>query len=153
MRDARKLADYVRSVKGVVVTTNGCFDILHAGHVKYLEYARSLGDCLIVGINSDESVRRLKGPTRPINTAEHRAAVLIALKWVDAVCVFEEDTPIEWLKTIRPQFHIKGRDYSSKPVPESDIVRSWGGYVKIALPFVDGLSTTSLVKKASEIST
>jgi D-glycero-beta-D-manno-heptose 1-phosphate adenylyltransferase len=130
-----------------VVFTNGVFDILHVGHLRYLQQARALGDALFVGVNSDASVRRLnKGPERPINPGEERAELLLALKCVDAVCVFPEDTPIEILQAVRPDIHCKGGDYTAETLPETPIVRANGGEVVI-LPLVAGRSTTRVVEK------
>jgi D-beta-D-heptose 7-phosphate kinase/D-beta-D-heptose 1-phosphate adenosyltransferase len=146
-KQAADAAARVREAGGTVVTTNGCFDLLHRGHVSYLQEARSLGDLLIVGINADASVRRLKGPSRPLNTEEDRAAVLAALRCVDGVCVFSEDTPVEWLRTLRPQIHAKGGDWNGKELPEQAALKEWGGRLQF-LPFVDGFSTTSLIAKS-----
>lgn len=130
-----------------VVFTNGVFDILHVGHLRYLQQARALGDVLLVGVNSDASVRRLnKGPERPINAEEERAELLLALKCVDAVCVFPEDTPVELLQAVRPNIHCKGGDYTAEALPETPIVRAYGGEVVI-LPLVTGRSTTRVVEK------
>lgn len=129
-----------------VVFTNGCFDIIHAGHVGYLEEARKLGDRLIVAINSDDSVRRLKGIGRPINPAERRAAVLAGLESVDWVVTFTEDTPENLLRAVKPDILVKGGDYSDDQVVGADIVKQYGGEVK-ALSLYDNLSTTAIVEK------
>lgn len=129
-----------------IVFTNGCFDIIHAGHVGYLEEARKLGDRLIVAINSDDSVRRLKGTGRPINPAERRAAVLAGLESVDWVVTFTEDTPENLLHAIKPDILVKGGDYSDEQVVGADIVKQYGGQVK-ALSLYDNLSTTAIVDK------
>ena len=131
-----------------IVFTNGVFDILHVGHVRYLQQARALGDALFVGVNADASVRRLnKGPERPINPEDERAELLLALKCVDAVCVFEEDTPIELIRAVRPHIHCKGGDYASPDaLPETPLVRALGGEVVI-LALVPGRSTTKVVEK------
>jgi len=130
-----------------VVFTNGCFDILHAGHVKYLEEAKSYGDILVVGLNSDASVKRLKGESRPINVWEDRAAVLAALESVDFVVGFEEDTPYELIKAVQPDILVKGGDYAGKEVVGSDIA----GETRL-VNFVDGKSTTKIIRKARETS-
>jgi len=109
------IRETLKSRHQTVVFTNGCFDILHAGHVAYLEDARALGDVLIVGLNSDGSVHRLKGPTRPINTELNRARVMAGLQAVDYVCIFDEDTPIELIRCIQPDIHTKGGDYEPQP--------------------------------------
>ncbi|HEY0506979.1 MAG TPA: D-glycero-beta-D-manno-heptose 1-phosphate adenylyltransferase [Blastococcus sp.] len=137
----------VRAAGGTVVATGGCFDLLHPGHVATLRAARGLGDCLVVCINSDDSVRRLKGPTRPLVTAADRARVLEALEFVDAVVVFEEDTPAEVLDRLRPDVWAKGGDYAGADLPEAAVLRSWGGQA-VVLPYLDGHSTTALVERS-----
>lgn len=130
-----------------LVFTNGVFDILHAGHVQLLTAARALGDLLIVGVNDDASVRRLgKGDDRPINPLEDRAAVLEALRAVDGLIAFSEDTPIELIKTLEPDVHVKGGDYEADALPETPIVRAYGGEVVI-LPLLPGRSTTGIVER------
>jgi phosphoheptose isomerase len=132
-----------------VVWTNGCFDLLHAGHVRSLEAARSLGDVLVVGLNSDESVRRLKGAGRPVVSAAERAEVLSALRAVDHVVVYEEDTPAAALERLQPDVHTKGADYAppnGKPLPERAVVEAYGGRIEF-LPFIDGISTTNLIDR------
>jgi D-beta-D-heptose 7-phosphate kinase/D-beta-D-heptose 1-phosphate adenosyltransferase len=136
----------VRGRGGQVVATGGCFDILHVGHIVGLEAARRAGDALIVLLNSDESVRRLKGPARPVVTATERARVLLALQSVDAVIVFEEDDPRAVLDRLRPDVWAKGADYGGTKLPEADLVRSWGGRV-LLLPYVDGRSSTSVLER------
>jgi rfaE bifunctional protein nucleotidyltransferase chain/domain len=130
-----------------VVFTNGCFDLLHLGHVTLLDAARREGDRLIVGINSDASVSRLKGPTRPIVPEHARARVLAGLEAVDAVVVFDEPTPLELMVALRPDVIVKGGDYVADEIVGAPEVRSWGGRVAI-IPFVEGFSTTSLAAKA-----
>jgi rfaE bifunctional protein nucleotidyltransferase chain/domain/rfaE bifunctional protein kinase chain/domain len=137
----------VRAAGGTVVATGGCFDLLHPGHVATLRAARGLGDCLVVCINSDESVRRLKGPTRPLVTAADRARVLEALEFVDAVVVFEEDTPAEVIDRLRPDVWAKGGDYAGADLPEAAVLRRWGGQA-VVLPYLDGHSTTALVERS-----
>ena len=132
-----------------VVFTNGCFDILHAGHVSYLKQAAALGDVLIIGLNSDDSVRRLKGLDRPVNNVIDRAAVLGALECVDYITVFDEDTPYNLINMIKPDILVKGGDYKPEDVVGKDIVEAYGGRVEI-LPFVDGKSTTSIIRKIRE---
>ena len=129
-----------------VVFTNGCFDILHAGHVGYLKQASALGDVLIVGLNSDDSVRRLKGPDRPVNNVNDRAAVLGALECVDYITVFDEDTPYNLICTVKPDILVKGGDYKPDDVVGKDIVEAYGGRVEI-MPFIAGKSTTNIIKK------
>ena len=137
----------VRADGGTVVATGGCFDLLHPGHVATLRAARGLGDCLVVCINSDESVRRLKGPARPLVTAVDRARVLEALEFVDAVVVFDEDTPVEVLDRLRPDVWAKGGDYAGADLPEAAVLRRWGGQA-VVLPYLDGHSTTALVERS-----
>lgn len=131
-----------------IVFTNGVFDLLHPGHVRYLEAARSLGDALIVGLNSDASVRRNKGPARPITPQDERAELLLALTAVDAVVVFDEDTPAAVLERLRPDVFAKGGDYSVDELPEAHLLARWGGETAI-LPFVEGHSTTRLLAEAA----
>jgi len=130
-----------------IVFTNGVFDILHRGHVSYLDEAAQLGASLIVGVNTDASVRRLnKGPERPINPEQDRAALLAALACVDAVVLFDEDTPEALIAALRPDLIVKGGDYDMEALPETALVRSWGGDA-VAIPFEFQRSTTALVKK------
>ena len=130
----------------VLVFTNGVFDLLHPGHVDLLVAARRLGDALLVGINSDDSVRRLKGPSRPIRAETERAYVLAALAMVDAVVVFDEDTPLELIRALKPDVLVKGGDYTEKTVVGAPEVRARGGKVVI-VPLTAGHSTTSLVER------
>ncbi|MDR3258337.1 MAG: D-glycero-beta-D-manno-heptose 1-phosphate adenylyltransferase [Fusobacteriaceae bacterium] len=129
-----------------VVFTNGCFDILHVGHLRYLEEAKNQGDVLIVGINSDTSVRQLKGSTRPINGEMDRAEIIDGLKPVNFVVIFNELTPIEILDELKPSIHVKGGDYTKDQLPETEIVEKNNGEVRI-LPFIEGKSTTTIVNK------
>ena len=129
-----------------IVMTNGCFDIIHAGHVGYLEQARGLGDRLIVAVNDDASIRRLKGEGRPINPVERRMAVLAGLEAVDWVVPFSEDTPENLLQSIRPDVLVKGGDYGEESVVGWQIVKAYGGTVKV-LDFFDDCSTTAIVEK------
>jgi rfaE bifunctional protein nucleotidyltransferase chain/domain/rfaE bifunctional protein kinase chain/domain len=145
--DARCLVERVRARGGCVVATGGCFDLLHVGHVALLEQARRLGDCLVVCMNSDASVTQLKGESRPLVPARERAAMLQALKCVDAVVVFEEDTPENALARIRPDVYVKGGDYTIGQIPERALVAGWGGQVVI-VPYLEGRSTTSLIERA-----
>jgi len=129
-----------------LVFTNGCFDLLHVGHVMSLEYARRAGDRLVVGLNSDQSVRRLKGPARPVVTENERAFILAALGCVDAVIVFAEDTPLSILEWLKPDVLVKGGDYREEQVVGREIVQAYGGRVLIA-PFVPDRSTTKLITR------
>ena len=136
----------VREAGARVVFTNGCFDLLHPGHVSYLRAARALGDVLVVGLNSDASVSRLKGPLRPIVPEEDRATVLAALESVDAVVVFDEDTPVRLLRELRPAVYAKGGDYRVEDLPEAEVAAEIGAEVRI-VPFKPGYSTTALIEK------
>lgn len=143
-------ADSLRTDGKRIVFTNGVFDILHVGHLRYLEAARALGDALLVGVNADESVRRLKGPTRPINLEDERAELLAALRCVDGVCVFREDTPMELIRVVRPHIHAKGGDYKTPDaLPETPLVRSLGGEVVI-LQLIPDRSTTRIIESLKE---
>jgi len=146
--DGFALAERVRAGGGTVVAAGGCFDLLHAGHVQLLADARALGDCLIVCLNSDDSIRRLKGPNRPLVPAADRAAVLHGLASVDAVVVFEEDTPLAVLDRLRPHVFAKGADYAVSDLPEAALLSGWGGQA-VVLPFLGGRSTTRLVQEMS----
>ena len=131
--------------------TNGVFDLLHPGHIDVLTAARQTADALIVGVNSDESVRRLKGPTRPIRTDAERSYVLAGLECVDLVVVFPEDTPLNLVKLLRPDVIVKGGDYSEGTIVGATEVKSWGGRV-IVVPLTPGHSTTNIIRKLSESS-
>jgi D-beta-D-heptose 7-phosphate kinase/D-beta-D-heptose 1-phosphate adenosyltransferase len=130
-----------------LVFTNGCFDIMHRGHVQLLVEARQLGDRLLVGVNSDDSTRRLKGAGRPLQPEVDRVACLAALECVDAVVVFDEDTPADLIAALQPEIMVKGGDYSPERLPERDVIEAGGGKIVI-LPYVEGLSTTALLEKA-----
>lgn len=129
-----------------IVFTNGCFDILHVGHIRYLKEAKKLGDLLIVGINTDASVKRLKGPTRPLQSEDDRAEILSALGCVDFVILFDEDTPLNLIKEIQPHILVKGGDWKPESIVGSDFVLAHGGKV-LSLNFVDGRSTTNIVNR------
>lgn len=126
------------------VFTNGCFDLLHVGHVNYLDRARNLGDCLIIGMNSNESVRKLKGEKRPILDEKDRAYILSGLASVSFVIIFSEETPMELIRYLQPHIHVKGGDYSIQDLPEASVVKQYGGNIKI-LPFQEGKSTTNIL--------
>ncbi|MCL5104403.1 MAG: D-glycero-beta-D-manno-heptose 1-phosphate adenylyltransferase [Armatimonadetes bacterium] len=149
-----RLIEGAKSGGKTVVFTNGCFDILHIGHVRYLQAARSLGDMLVVGINTDDGVRRLKGPGRPLNPEFERAEVLAALECVDYVTLFDEDTPTELILAVKPSIHSKGGDYAPEDLPEAEAVARVGGRVEV-IPFsatrTEGISTTGLYKKVNEV--
>lgn len=133
-----------------VVFTNGCFDVLHYGHVDYLERARFLGDCLVIGLNSDDSVRSLKGETRPVNDVYARARVLAALWFVDALTVFDAPTPYELIQSLTPDVLVKGGDYTPENVVGAELVTQAGGRVEI-LPFVEGYSSSALLQKINDV--
>ena len=129
-----------------IVFTNGCFDIIHAGHVRYLTAAKNFGDVLIVGLNSDNSVRKLKGASRPVNNQADRAEVLLALKPVDYVIIFEELTAENLITQVKPDIYVKGGDYTLENLPEAKIVQSYGGRVEF-VNLVAGKSTSNIIKK------
>ncbi len=143
--EARKLRDRLHAAGRKLVFSNGCFDILHRGHVQYLEFARAQGDALVVGLNSDSSVLRIKGPGRPINTESDRAAVLSALRAVDGVVIFDEDEPRNLIEAILPHVLVKGHDWAHY-VSGRDIVEANGGRVVLA-EFSQGHSTTNTIEK------
>lgn len=147
--DFSKIKDLVSNWKtegNSIVFTNGCFDVLHYGHVSYLAEASDLGDKMIIGLNSDSSVRRLKGETRPINGQHERAVLLAALQFVDAVVIFDEDTPEKLIKTIEPDFLVKGGDYTINTIVGANFVMSYGGKV-ITIPLVENFSSSSIIKR------
>lgn len=135
-----------QTVRGAVVFTNGVFDLLHPGHIEVLDMARREGAALVVGINSDDSVKRLKGPTRPVRNTAERALVLAGLEAVDAVVVFEQDTPLELVQRLAPDVIVKGGDYSPDTIVGADVVSARGGRV-VVVPLVAGQSTTSIIEK------
>ena len=133
-----------------IVFTNGCFDILHAGHTDYLARAADLGDILIVGLNTDSSVRRNKGAGRPVNPEDARAAVLASLSFVDAVILFDDNTPESLIRSLEPDVLVKGDDYRNREIAGADFIRSRGGTV-VTLPFLEGFSTTTLIRKIQQL--
>lgn len=144
--DALKRINSWKVTSDTIVFTNGCFDLLHPGHVRYLESARSLGNRLILGLNDDDSVRRLKGDKRPVLSLEDRATILAGLEAVDLVVPFHEDTPRELIVFLRPDILVKGGDYQKSEIAGGKEVESWGGEVKV-LEFVAGKSTTSIIDR------
>ena len=142
----------VRAAGKKLVVTNGCFDLLHPGHVTYLENARNLGDALLLGLNGDEATRQLKGPGRPVNSESDRAAVLAALASVDGVCIFAEKTATRFLAAAQPDIYVKGGDYTLDTLSQEErgAVERGGGKIVIA-PFVPGKSTTALLEKISRL--
>lgn len=141
-----EISKRLKSNEKIIVFTNGCFDILHSGHITYLYEAKKLGDILIVGLNSDSSIKRIKGEKRPILCEEERAYNLSALEMVDFIVIFDEDTPYELIKAIKPDILVKGGDWDIKKIVGKDIVESYGGKV-ISIPFVDGKSTTNIIQR------
>lgn len=147
--EINELLDKIKDLKNqnkIIITTNGCFDILHVGHVRYLNQAKALGDILVMCLNTDKSVKKLKGDSRPINNENDRAEVLAGLSSVDYVVLFDEDTPSDLLAKIKPDIHVKGGDYNVENLPEAKIIQQSGGKI-IFLPFVEGKSTTGIINK------
>ena len=149
-RDMQKKVKQLQENGKKVVFTNGVFDILHVGHLTYLEEARELGDVLIVGVNSDRSVKTNKGDKRPINSEKNRAEMLLGLKFVDFTVIFDEKTPENLLDLLKPDIHVKGGDYRKEDLPETEIVEKNGGEVRI-LSFVDNISTTEIINKIIDV--
>ncbi|MHC5181800.1 MAG: D-glycero-beta-D-manno-heptose 1-phosphate adenylyltransferase [Planctomycetota bacterium] len=145
-----KLLDYHRQQKETIVFTNGCFDVLHRGHIEYLQFCKKQGDIVVLGLNSDASVRQLKGPERPVNNQHDRAAVLSAMECVDYIAIFDELDPLELIKKVRPDVLVKGADWAEKGVVGREFVESCGGRVELA-PLVDGKSSTSTLEKLKQI--
>lgn len=133
-----------------IVFTNGCFDILHLGHIELLAKSKALGNILIVGLNSDESIHRIKGPNRPVNSHHARMITLASLVFVDAVVIFDEDTPYELIKLVQPDILVKGKDYEGREIVGSDIVNTRGGEV-VTIELTRGYSTTHIIEKAHKV--
>ena len=144
LEGAKKTCDAVKTSGGIVVFTNGCFDILHPGHTRYLQDARNLGDHLVVGVNSDRSVKAIKDSGRPILAEQVRVELVASLACVDTVLIFDEDTPFRVIKYLLPSILVKGGDWAEDEIVGSDVVKSAGGEVK-RIPFVDGFSTTGII--------
>jgi len=144
--EARHRIRSCRTKKKRIVFTNGCFDILHPGHIHYLSAARKLGDCLIIGLNDDDSVHRLKGEYRPVNPLEYRGCMLSAMRCVDMVVAFSEDTPLKLIQALKPDVLVKGGDYIPEDIVGAREVCARGGKV-VVVPFVDGYSTTELLAR------
>lgn len=144
--EIKTICQNLRIAGKTIVFTNGCFDILHIGHIDYLTQAKNLGDILVVGLNSDESVQRLKGETRPIYPQNERAAILDALKPVDFVVIFEDDTPLNLIKAVKPDILVKGGDYNPENIVGADFVANNGGKV-VVIPYIEGKSTSNTLKK------
>lgn len=134
-----------------IVFTNGCFDLLHLGHIDYLSKAKDLGTKLIVGVNSSESVQKLKGPSRPIHSSQTRSTLLAAFEFVDLVIIFEEDTPIELIRLLKPKVLVKGGDYTLETIVGAEVVEEYGGHIEI-IPFLSGYSSSSIVTKIQSFS-
>jgi len=147
--DVERVISPLRDTKRVVFT-NGCFDIIHAGHVDYLEKAKALGDILVVGMNSDASVRRIKGEKRPVVPQDYRARVLSSLKAVDYVVIFEEDTPLELIKRVKPHVLVKGGDWAVENIVGRDFVESYGGEVR-TIPFEYDISTSKIIGRIIDL--
>ena len=148
----KNIADFVEKLHKsgkTVVTTNGCFDILHVGHVRYLQKTKTFADYSIVLLNSDKSVKSIKGPTRPINNENDRAEILCALSCVDYVVMFDEDSPANLLDEIKPDVYTKGADYTIETLPEAQGIMEAGGRIEF-IPFVKGKSTTSVIEKMKQ---
>ena len=144
--DAKRLVERLRADGRRIVFTNGVYDLLHPGHIRYLQHARSLGDALIVGVNADVSVRRIKGPARPINAEGERAEVVAALDCVDAAVVFDEDTPAEIIRLVQPDILVKGADWPADQIVGRDTVEARGGHVVLA-EVEPGFSTTEIIER------
>ncbi len=144
--ELKNLVKKLRGENKTIVATNGCFDILHVGHVRYLKKAKSFGDVLIVALNSDKSVKNIKGENRPINNENDRAEILSALKSVDYVVLFDENSPIDLLLEIKPDVYTKGADYTTETLPEAKAIISAGVRIEF-ITFVEGKSTTSIIEK------
>lgn len=146
LEELKEILEKFKAEGKTVVFTNGCFDLLHLGHIRYLEVARKMGDLLVVAINTDSSVRRLKGPERPLKSQEERAEILASLEMVNYVVLFDEDTPSRILEILKPHIQVKGGDYRAEEIPEYSLVKAYGGKVVI-VPLLEGYSTTSFLEK------
>jgi len=149
LEELKKIVSLAKSTGKTIVFTNGCFDIIHGGHIEFLQKAKAMGDLLVVGLNSDESVRELKGEGRPIKSERERANIISALKYVDYITIFDDDTPEEVIREVRPDILVKGDDYKMDEVVGREIVEGYGARVEL-IPIVHGLSTTGTVEKILE---
>jgi rfaE bifunctional protein nucleotidyltransferase chain/domain len=150
LEEGAAMVDRLRSLGRIVVFTNGVYDLIHPGHVRYLQAARALGDALIVGVNSDRSVRANKGPGRPVNSESERAELIAALSCVDAAIVFDEDTPYEIIRRLQPDILVKGADWAEDAIVGRDVVEARGGRV-VRIPVEQGFSTTSLIERVRRL--
>jgi rfaE bifunctional protein nucleotidyltransferase chain/domain len=150
LADAKNEINRLKALGKKIVFTNGCFDILHIGHARYLYSARGLGDYLIAAVNSDRSVKAIKGPARPVNNQDERAEMLAALECVDSVIIFDEDTPLKVIESLMPDVLVKGGDWKVEDIIGSDVVTSAGGVVR-SIAFVEGPSTTGIIKRIGDI--
>ena len=151
LEEAKRIVRNWNSFDEKIVFTNGCFDLLHLGHIDYLSKAKDLGTKLIVGVNSSESVQKLKGPSRPIHSSLTRSTILAAFEFIDLVIIFEEDTPLELIKVLKPNVLVKGGDYTRETIIGAKEVESYGGKVQI-IPFLSGYSTSNIVTKIQSFS-
>jgi rfaE bifunctional protein nucleotidyltransferase chain/domain len=151
LESSKKIVQGWNLNKETIVFTNGCFDLLHMGHVDYLSKAKDLGTKLVIGLNSSESVKKLKGPSRPINSARSRASLLAAFECIDLVIIFAEETPINLIKSLKPHVLVKGGDYTLSNIIGAQEVENYGGEVKV-IPFIPGYSTTSIITKIESFS-
>jgi len=150
LQEAKAEIDGLKTIGKKIVFTNGCFDILHVGHSRYLYDAKGMGDYLIVAVNSDRSVKAIKGPDRPVNNQNDRAEMLAALGCVDCVIIFDEETPLDAIKSLMPDILVKGGDWKVEDIVGSDVIAAAGGIVK-SIPFVDGFSTTGIINRIENI--
>jgi len=150
VNDYQKRKSRPRSKKDTIVFTNGCFDVLHRGHIEFLKFCKAQGNTVVVGLNSDSSVRTIKGPERPIHNQNDRAAVIGALETVDYITVFDEPDPLELIKKVKPDVLVKGQDWANKGVVGAEFVESYGGRVVLA-PLVEGKSSTSVIEKMKSV--
>ncbi|MFH1613319.1 MAG: D-glycero-beta-D-manno-heptose 1-phosphate adenylyltransferase [bacterium] len=150
LEELKNIVEKLKKNGEKIVTTNGCFDLIHPGHIKYLWQAKKYGDILIVGLNSDTSIKKIKGNQRPILKEKARSLILASLSMIDYIVIFSEVTPIKLLKTLKPNIHIKGGDYIAEKIIEYETVKKFGGEVKI-IQFIKGYSTTNLIKKIKKI--
>ncbi len=148
LKSRQELVDYIKNNREnkTIVFTNGCFDILHIGHIKLLQFAKNSGDILVLGLNSDSSIKRIKGDKRPIVCQEDRAEVLSALECVDFISIFDEDTPCELISLLKPDVHVKGGDYDVNKIPEAKIIRSYGGKI-LRFEYIPNHSSTGIIEK------